>query len=107
MKFEMRHLAFLSTLIIAFGSVVPIPNTPGGEEARTVAHTIIYLTCSFSWSHSKISKRKFILLMAALIPLTEILQLPLSYRNPSIGDLIANIVGTIIGYLISLFPKNF
>jgi hypothetical protein len=39
--------------------------------------------------------------MVALIPLTEILNLPLQYRNPSTGDLIANIIGVIIGFLIS------
>ena len=101
MKFDMRHLAILSTLVIIFGSIIPLPNVSGGERTNTVAHLISYLICSFSWFRSLNSTRRYILLMAALTPLTEILQLSLPYRNPCIEDVVANSLGIILGLLIS------
>ena len=101
MKFKMQHAAIFSTLVIIFGAIVPLPNTPGGEEARTVAHAVSYIICNFLWARSLESKRRHIVLTIILVPLTEILQLPLPYRNPSIEDLIVNTAGTLTGFLIS------
>ena len=100
MKSEMKYVAMFSTLTIIVGSIVPLPNTPSGEETRMVAHTIACIICSFSWARLLKSKRRYLLLMIALVPLTEILQLPLPYRNPSIEDLIANIAGSITGFFL-------
>jgi glycopeptide antibiotics resistance protein len=101
MKSWMLYLALLSTIVIILGSVIPLTNVSGGEEAGNVAHIISFTIISFLWARSLKSKVRYIALMTALIPLTEILNLPLHYRNPSTGDLIANILGVIIGFLIS------
>ena len=101
----MQHLAILLTLIIILGTIMPVPNTLDKEETITAAHISLYIICSFSWSRALGSKKRYIV-MTVLIPLTEILQFPLPYRNSPIEDLIANIVGTIIGFLIQLLGDH-
>ena len=101
MRFDIRYVAILSTLVIIFGSVLPGPTGSGGEEANSVAHVVSYAVCSFSWTRFLKSKKRYLALMAALTPLTEILQLPLPYRHPCVDDLVANVFGIILGLLIS------
>ena len=101
MRFDIRYVAFLSTLVIIFGSVLPVPTSLGGEEVNSVAHVLSYAVCSFSWTRSLTSKKRYLALMAALTPLTEVLQLPLPYRHPCVDDLVANVFGIILGLLIS------
>jgi VanZ family protein len=101
MKFDIRYVAILSTLGIIFGSILPLPAVSGGEEANSVAHVISYVVCSFSWTRSLNSKKRYLALMVALTPLTEILQLPLPYRHPCVEDLVANIFGVLLGLLIA------
>jgi len=105
MKNKDWYLATLTTLVIIVGSIIPLPNNLGGEELRGLVHFILYTICSFFWARSLKTKRRVFTLMVALIPLTEILQLPLPYRNSSLGDLMANTTGSIIGFLISESSK--
>jgi len=101
MKFEQQYLAVLSTLVILIGSIFPFPQVSESEEVSYAVHLLSYVVCSFSWAQFLKSKRRYTTVMVALTPLTEILQLPLSYRTPSVEDLIANIVGTVLGFVIS------
>ena len=101
MKFEQGHLAMLSTLVILLGSILPLPHVAESEEAGYAIHLLSYVICSFSWTQFLKSKRRYAAVMMALTPVTEILQLPLPYRTPCAEDLIANIVGTILGYVLS------
>jgi glycopeptide antibiotics resistance protein len=106
----MKHLAVVSILIIIFGSITPLPNTNSGEvrisTILNILHLTIYTIYSLIWAISIKSKKTYIKLMIAIIPLTEILQLPLSYRSSNLQDLIFNTVGVIIGYSIYLLIKN-
>ena len=101
MKFEQGYLAVLLTLGIIFGSILPLPHVSESEEAGYAIHLLSYVVCSFSWAQFLKSRRRYAAVMVALTPVTEILQLPLPYRTPCAEDLIANIVGTILGFFIS------
>ena len=101
MKFEQQYLAVLSTLVILFGSILPLPHVSESEEASYAIHLLSYVICSFSWAQFLKSRRRYAAIMMALTPVTEILQLPLPYRTPSAEDLFANIVGTILGFVFS------
>jgi VanZ family protein len=101
MKFKQQYLVMLSTLVILFGSILPLPHVSESEEAGYVIHLLSYVVCSFSWAQFLKSRRRHAAVMVALTPVTEILQLPLPYRTPSAEDLIANIVGTTIGFVFS------
>jgi VanZ family protein len=101
MKFEQQYLVVLSTLVIFFGSILPLPHVSGSEEVSYAIHLLLYVICSFSWAQFLKSRRRYAALMMALTPVTEILQLPLPYRTPCAEDLIANIVGTILGFILS------
>ena len=101
MNFEQQYLAVLSTLVILISSILPLPNMSESEEVSYAIHLLFYVICSFSWAQFLKSRRRYTAVMVALTPLTEILQLPLPYRTPSVEDLIANIVGTVLGFVIS------
>lgn len=101
MKFEQQYLAVLSTLVILIGSILPLPHVFESEEASYVIHLLSYVVCSFSWAQFLKSRRRYAAVMVALTPVTEILQLPLPYRTPCAEDLIVNIVGTILGFVLS------
>jgi len=101
MKFEQQYLAVLSTLVILFGSILPLPHVSESEEASYAIHLLSYVVCSFSWAQFLKSRRRYTAVMVALTPVTEMLQLPLPYRTPCAEDLIANIVGTILGFVLS------
>ena len=100
MKLEVQQLALLSTLVIIFYAIIPLPDTSGGGGMDMAAHAIAYILSSFLWARS-VNTKRYIALMTVLVPLTEILQLPLQYRNSNIADLVSNSVGTIIGYSIA------
>ena len=104
------HLALLSTLVIIFGSIIPLPSISDGREAQSailgLLHFVSYTICSFLWGRSLKSRKIFFALAAALIPLTEILQLPLPYRSSMLEDLIINSAGTISGALLSTIFKK-
>ncbi len=101
MRFNIRYVAVLSTLVISFGSIIPVPPVSGGDAANGVAHVLSYAVCSLSWTRALKSRKRYLAVMAALTPLTEILQLPLPYRHPCVADLIANIWGILLGLLIA------
>ena len=101
MKFEQQYLAVLSTLIILIGSIFPFPQVSESEEVSYAIHLVSYVVCSFSWAQFLKSRRRYAAVIMALTPVTEILQLPLPYRAPSVEDLFANIVGTILGFVFS------
>jgi VanZ family protein len=85
---------------------MPISNISYREEVSTVAHILAYSICSYLWGRTLGLKRKYWLLMAIFVPLSEILQLPLLYRKSSIGDLMANMMGVIVGSIISYRSVN-
>ena len=62
---------------------------------------ITYAICSLLWAWSLRSRKNYAVLMVALIPLSEILQLPLPYRTVSIHDMIANLAGVLIGFSVN------
>ena len=101
MQLKTEYVAIVSTLGIIVGSIAPIPNTLRGDAASTVAHILSYTICSFFWTQVQMTKRRYLVFMLVLIPLSEILQLPFPHRNVSLGDVIANLIGTITGYFLS------
>ena len=101
MKFEPQYLAAFSTLVILFSSILPLPHVSESEGVGYAIHLLSYVVCSFSWAQFLRSRRRYTAVMIALTPVTEILQLPLPYRTPCVEDLIANSVGTILGFAFS------
>jgi VanZ family protein len=101
MTFKPQYLATFSTLVILFGSILPLPQVSESAGAEYAIHLLSYIVCSFSWAQFLRSRRRYTAVMIALAPITEILQLPLPYRTPCVEDLIANSVGTILGFAFS------
>ena len=106
----MLHLAVISTIVIVLSSVIPVSNIPGSEETVNISfnilHLVFYITSSFLWHQSLESKRKYMALIAVIVPLTEIVQFPLPYRSSNIEDLRTNIIGAAIGSSISWLFKR-
>jgi VanZ family protein len=101
MKLESLSLAVFSTLMILFGSILPVPAVSEREEVGYAIHLLSYVVCSYAWAQLLTSRRRYAAIMAALTPLTELLQLPLPYRTPCVEDLIANLIGTVLGGLLA------
>ncbi|UCH37663.1 MAG: hypothetical protein JSV76_00310 [Candidatus Bathyarchaeota archaeon] len=101
MRLKGQFIAFLSLGLIILGSVMPVSSTSYRDEMSIAAHVLAYSVCSFSWGRTLGLSKKYWLLMTILVPLSEILQLPLLYRTSSMEDLLANTVGVLIGSIVS------
>jgi VanZ family protein len=101
MKLEFLSLAVFSTVVILFGSILPIPTVLIHEEGGYVIHLLSYVVCSYAWAQLLPSWRRYVAVMVVLTPVTELLQLPLPYRTPCVEDLIANLIGTLLGGLLA------
>lgn len=136
-KIKIAHyffwLAVIATIFVAYGSMIPfvyraytfqeslnlfakIPYLSLGEASRAdwFANAIIYIPISFAWcgyfstSHRKvISYNVLIILLVLMAVIIEYLQIFIAPRTVSLNDLIAEIIGILIGVGLWLGSKEF
>ena len=98
LKIILRLGFILWLILITILSVIPIPEKYGAPGSDKVAHFIIYfITTSWLFFAYKPKRIPFLFLYGffAFVYSTgiEVVQFFLSYRNFSIGDIVANISG--------------
>jgi len=91
-------LPLLWTLLIAVLSAIPLPEQ-GPETPRLldVGHVASYALLAALWIHSLGARWEALLPPLATVPLTEVIQLPLPWRNATVLDLANNLVGVALG----------
>lgn len=90
------------------GLGIPMDNFIFGIRIDHLYHASIYLFCAFFWQDWLHRNMKPVLLLAILTGIvTEFVQYLLPYRGFDINDLIANILGAILGWsIVFLHEKN-
>jgi len=101
-------LALITTIIIVTASIIPIPeinNSYGGEKLFSISHYVSYLILSYLWTivlqyNVNSINPRLLLIIPAIIPLTEVVQIPLPYRCACLEDLLFNALGAVSGVLL-------
>ena len=96
-------LFILYLALVSYLSLAESGNTPGIRSWDKLAHTLAY--SGFAILSGAVARRHWQLLLLLLACagyglLMEYLQGLTTYRQASIGDMIANITGLVVGYMV-------
>jgi len=94
-------LPILWTFIIVVLSVIPLP-VHGSEIPKLldVGHVVSYAILAILWTWSLGKRMSGLIVSIITTPLTEIVQLPLPWRNANLIDVFNNIIGVLIGVVL-------
>ena len=88
----------LWTLIIVILSVIPPPiHGPEASKLFDLGHVVSYALLTILWIWSLRSKVYALLISLVMTPLTELVQLPLPWRNANLIDVLNNALGVLVG----------
>lgn len=93
--------AMLWLSIICILSVIPIDSENRDiGNLLDLGHTIVYAVQTILWAWFFNSKNRFIVVSIASSPLTELLQLVVSWRDPCLMDVFNNLIGVALGFTV-------
>ncbi len=99
-----KIIAIVWTFLIAIVSIIPIPE--GYDGTSNFGHIFSYFILLILWVYALGFNYKALIISIALIPLTEILQLAIPWRDSNILDLGNNFLGEAIAFTITYILKN-
>jgi len=96
-------LATLWLLVISILSIVPIQKGEGVSAILDVGHIGVYTILAILWSFTFKDRGKRIVISVFSVPITEVLQLFIPWREANFMDIANNTLGIIIGLLAFIF----